>query len=397
LENLGIVITTLGVLLLLGLAGDLLARRIPVPRVTLLILFGVLIGPSALALLPVQAEAWYPLISNMALLMVGFLLGGKLSLANLREVGRLVLGISVFKVVGASLLVFLGLLAVGVPLPLALVMAGIAPASAPAAVTNVVEETRAEGRYTETMLGIVAIDDAWGLILFSLLLAVAQVLAAGGDGGALAALQYGGWEVGGALVLGLAVGIPAAYLTGRLNPGQPIQAEALGVVLLAGGLALWLEVSYLLTALVVGATVVNLASHHERPFHEIEHIEWPFMILFFLLAGASLHVAELAHLGWAGAAYIAMRAAGLILGAFVGGSVLGAEARIRRWMGLAVMPQAGVALGMALVAHNALPGLNGTILPLVVGSTVVFELVGPILTRWALERAGEAGKAPEAS
>jgi Kef-type K+ transport system membrane component KefB len=397
LENLGIVITTLGVLLLLGLAGDLLARRIPVPRVTLLILFGVLIGPSALALLPVQAEAWYPLISNMALLMVGFLLGGKLSLANLREVGRLVLGISVFKVVGASLLVFLGLLAVGMPLSLALVMAGIAPASAPAAVTNVVEETRAEGRYTETMLGIVAIDDAWGLILFSLLLAVAQVLAAGGDGGALAALQYGGWEVGGALVLGLAVGIPAAYLTGRLNPGQPIQAEALGVVLLAGGLALWLEVSYLLTALVVGATVVNLASHHERPFHEIEHIEWPFMILFFLLAGASLHVAELAHLGWAGVAYIAMRAAGLILGAFVGGGVLGAEARIRRWMGLAIMPQAGVALGMALVAHNALPGLNGTILPLVVGSTVVFELVGPILTRWALERAGEAGKAPEAS
>ena len=186
MENLGIVITTLGVLLLLGLAGDLLARRIPVPRVTLLILFGVLIGPSALALLPVQAEAWYPLISNLALLMVGFLLGGKLSLANLREV-----------------------------------MAGIAPASAPAAVTNVVEETRAEGRYTETMLGIVAIDDAWGLILFSLLLAVAQVLAAGGDGGALAALQYGGWEVGGALVLGLTVGIPAAYVTGRLNPGQP--------------------------------------------------------------------------------------------------------------------------------------------------------------------------------
>jgi len=392
-EDLGIVIATLGALLLLGLAGDLLSRRVPVPRVTLLILFGVLIGSSGLALLPTRAEHWYPLISNVALLMVGFLLGGKLSLTNLRKIGRQVLGISLFEVLGAALLVLLGLWLLGVPLPLALVLAGIAPASAPAAVSNVVEEIEARGTYTDTLLGIVAIDDAWGLIVFSLLLAAAQALSAGGDGSALGAIQHGGWELGGAVALGLLVGIPAAFLTGRLAPGQPIQAEALGVVLLAGGLALWLEVSYLLTALVVGATIVNLASHHERPFHEIEHIEWPFMILFFLLAGASLHVGELAHIGWAGLVYIVMRAVGLIVGAFVGGGATGAEPRIRRWMGLAIMPQAGVALGMALVASNALPGLNGTILPLVVGSTVVFELVGPILTRLALVRSGETAKA----
>jgi len=389
MENLGIITFTLGALLLLGLSGDLLSQRLPLPRVTLLVIFGVAIGPSGLALLPESAEDWYPFISNLALLMVGFLLGGKLSVSKLREIGGNVLGISLFEVLGASLLVLFGLLLVGVPLPLALILAGVAPASAPAAVSNVVDEMGARGKYTDTLLGIVAIDDAWGLIAFSLLVAVAQTLVVGGNGTPMGALLHGGRDLGGALLLGLAVGIPAAYLTGRLRPGQPIQAEALGVVLLAGGLALWLEISFLLTALVVGATIVNLASHHERPFNEIEYIEWPFMILFFLLAGASLHVAELAHIGVAGLAYIVFRALGLVAGAYIGGWAAGAEPRIRRWMGAAIMPQAGVALGMALVAGNTFPALKETILPLVVGSTVVFELLGPVLTRMALIRSGE--------
>ena len=392
MESVGIVLTILGALLLLGLVGDLLSHRIAVPRVTLLILFGVVIGSSGLGLLPERTEDWYPLISNVALLMVGFLLGGKLSLANLRQVGPQVLGISAFEVLGVVAFVLVGLLLAGISLPMALVLAGIAPASAPAAVNNVVEETGAEGRYTDTLLGIVAIDDAWGLIAFSLLLAVAQMLAAGADGSALGAIQYGAWDLGGALVLGLLVGVPAAFVTGRLQPGEPTQAEALGVVLLAGGLAVWLEVSYLLTALTVGATIVNLASHHERPFHEIEYIEWPFMILFFLLAGASLHVAELAEVGVAGGVYIVMRALGLVAGAFAGGRITGASPRIRRWMGWAIMPQAGVALGMALVASNQLGAIGASILPLVVGSTVVFELLGPVLTRLALIRAGEASR-----
>ncbi len=403
MADLDVIITTLGVLILLGLLGDLLSRRLPLPRVTLLVVFGVAIGPPGLGLLPDVAEQWYPLISNLALLMVGFLLGNKLSLANLRRVGRSVLGISAFEVLGVSLLVFLGLWLAGTPLELALILAGIAPASAPAAVTNVVEEAKSQGRFTDTLLGIVALDDAWGLIVFSLLLAVAQSL--GGEGAAGAALLHGGRELGGALLLGLLIGVPAAFLTGRLEPGEPTQAEALGVVLLAGGLALLLEASFLLTAMVVGATIANLAPHHERPFAEIRYIEWPFMILFFLLAGASLRVDELTQLGVIGGIYVLARVFGLILGAYAGGSVSRAPPRVRRWIGLAIMPQAGVALGMALVAGHAFPELEQDIVTLVVGSTVLFELLGPVFTRLALVRSGEwgrdkkggAGKPPESS
>lgn len=393
--DLGVITTTLGVLLLLGLLGDLLSQRLPLPRVTLLVILGVAVGPPGLGLLPEVAEQWYPFISNLALLMVGFLLGSKLSLANLRYVGRHVLGVSAFEVLGASLLVLLALWLAGAPPALALILAGIAPASAPAAVTSVVEEAQAEGPFTDTLLGIVAVDDAWGLIVFSLLLAVAQSL--GSDASAWGALLHGGRELGGALLLGLAIGVPAAFITGRLQPGQPTQAEAIGVVLLAGGLALLLEVSFLLTAMVVGATIVNLATHYERPFAEIQYIEWPFMILFFLLAGASLHLGELAQIGLIGAAYILARTLGLILGAYAGGRISGAPAHVRRWMGLAITPQAGVALGMALVAASAFPELQERIVTLVVGSTVLFELLGPILTRMALVRAGEWGRKKEAA
>ena len=389
-DSSGITITVLGALLLLGMLGDLAARVLPLPRVTLLVLFGVAIGGSGFELLPARTAEWYPLIADAALLMVGFLLGGKLSRATLKEVGKPVLAISVFEVLGAALTVALGLVLIGVDPVVALLLAGIAPASAPAAIQNVVQELGAKGRTTDTLLGVVAIDDAWGLIVFSLLLAGAQAFGAGGSGSPLDALAFGARDLGGAVVIGVLVGVPAAYLTGRLRPGEPTQAEALGVVFLAGGLAIWWEVSYLLTAMLVGALIVNLASHHERPFSEIEHFEWPFMVLFFVLAGASLELHRLGDIGLVGIAYILLRAGGLLAGAYLAGRAIGAPPAVRRWLGPAILPQAGVALGMALVAGNAFPALRDTVLPLIVGSTIVFELAGPALTRLALIRTGDA-------
>ena len=389
----GITIAVLGALLLLGMLGDLAARVLPLPRVTLLVLFGVAIGGAGFDLLPDRAVHWYPLIADAALLMVGFLLGGKLSGATLKEVGKPVLAISACEVLGTALTVALGLVLIGVDPVVALLLAGIAPASAPAAIQNVVQELGAQGKTTDTLLGVVAVDDAWGLIVFSLLLACAQAFGTGSDGDPLDALAFGARDLGGATAIGLLVGVPAAYLTGRLRPGEPTQAEALGVVFLAGGLAIWAEVSYLLTAMLVGAVIVNLASHHDRPFSEIEHFEWPFMVLFFVLAGASLELQHLADIGLIGLAYIALRAAGLLAGAYLGARAVSAPAAMRRWLGPAILPQAGVALGMALVAGNAFPALQDTVLPLVVGSTIVFELGGPALTRLALIRVGEAGGA----
>jgi len=376
----------LGAFMLAGLVTDFVGRRTPLPRVTLLLLLGVTIGPAGFDVLPVGSMAWFPALADIALVMVGFLLGGALTRANLRRHGRTVVWLSVAVVVVTALTVLFGLLAMGVALDLALLLAAIATATAPAATVDVAEELNARGPFTTVLLGIVAADDAWALIIFSLFLAAAQM---GNGSGGWEVLAHGGYELGGALLLGLVLGVPMAYLTGRIRPGEPTLIEALGIVLLCGGLALWLEVSFLLAAMVLGATVANLAKHHTRPFHAIKDIEWPFLVIFFLLSGATLELDALLGIGVIGAAYVALRIVGRLLGARWGGRLARADAPVRNWMGLALLPQAGVALGMALVAADRFPHLRATLIPLVIGATVVFEIIGPISTRFVLRRVGE--------
>ena len=169
-----------------------------------------------------------------------------------------------------------------------------------------------------------------------------------------------------------------------------MQSEAIGVVFICAGLAIWLNVSFLLAAMVAGFIIVNFARHHRRPFHEIEHVEWPFMVMFFVLAGASVTTSDVMQLGTIGAAYIVLRIVSRIAGAWTGAWLGGAARPTRRWMGVALMPQAGVAIGMALAASSHIGAMKDTLLAVAIGSTVFFELVGPVLTHLALRRVGEA-------
>lgn len=386
----GIAFITLGGLLLLGLATDFLGRRTALPRVTLLLAFGFLLGPMALDLVSEFSEQWFPLVTDIALLMVGFLLGGKLAFAWDGHTARQIFWISLSEVLITAGAITLGLLVLGFPLEIALLLGGIGTATDPAATTDVLEETGASGPFSHLLVGIVAIDDAWGLIAFSIMLALAQSLT--GNGIADGVLLHAAWELGGAVMLGVMLGLPMAYLTGRIRPGEPTLVEALGLIFLVGGLALWLEVSHLLSAMVLGLVVALRAAHHERPFHAIENIEWPFMILFFVLAGTALDVHGLLGAGLAGVAYIGLRVLGRVLGGWPGGWLAGAEPLTRRWVGMALLPQAGVAMGMALIATQRFPEHRELILPVVIGATVLFELVGPILTRYSLIRTRSVGE-----
>jgi Kef-type K+ transport system membrane component KefB len=373
--------------MLLGLVTDLLGRHTPLPRVTLLLAFGFAIGPSGLGVLPEIAPELFYLLSSMALVMIGFLIGGTLTRSSLVRHGRRVLTVSSVMVAATLAVVAIGLGLLGVPIEVALLLAGIATATAPAATADVVHEIGADGPFSQTLIGIVAVDDAWGLIAFTLMLAAVHII--NGDGETSVVILGGLWELVGALILGTVLGIPMAYLSGRISAGEPLQAEALGMVFLCGGLALWLEISFILAAMVMGAVVTNLARHHKRPFHAIEGIEWPFLVLFFVLAGASLEVDALWLAGWGLLGYVVLRVLGRLLGAWLGGVLCHDDPAQRWWMGLAMLPQAGVALGMALVAAQRLPTLGEIIIPVVVGATVIFELVGPVLTRLALRRVGE--------
>ena len=293
----------------------------------------------------------------------------------------------------AAATVFLATVAVEWAVVPALVLAGIAPASAPAATFDVIRENHATGQLTKTLMRVVAIDDALGILLFSILLAVAEAMAGGGS--AKTEILWGLWDVSGAIILGLILGQPMARLTGRLRKGEPAILEAAGFVFLCGGLATLLHVSYLLACMVLGAVVANRAKHHTRPFHAIEGAADPFLTVFFVLAGFRLEFSALESVGLLGMVYIVARSAALVVGGRLGARISGAPEVVREHLGWCLLPQAGVALGLGLLAAERLPEIGERLLPLIIASTVVFEVVGPMVTRHRLRLAGELDGDPK--
>ncbi len=389
----------LGLFLLVGFLAHVVGQRAHVPRVTLLLVIGVMCGPHVLGLVPDGVIEWFPTVAEVALSMVGFMMGERFIGKQLRATGRVVLLVALAETLGAALIVFCGLMLAGAPLGLALLLAGIAPASAPAATTDVIRESRAAGPLTDTVLGVVAVDDAFGIILFSLLLAIAQSISGAGFSGA--ELLGAAWEVFGGIALGASLGVVMAWVSGRAQPGELTLIETAGFVLLGGGLATALGVSYLLTAIALGATVANRAKHHERPFHAIEGISQPFLIVFFLLAGFEFDPSGLATFGLIGGVYVVARTAGKLLGSKFAARSDGTPPAVRSYVGWCLLPQAGVALGLGLVAAERFPEHGPRLLSVLVGTTFVFEVLGPIATKIALKRAGETGaakpSAPESS
>ena len=165
-----------GTLLLIGFVTDGLGKKTRLPRVTLLLVFGILVGPSALDLLPDKSESWFPIVSSIALAVVGFLLGGKLTMNALRRFGKQVLWVSVCVMMATILAVALGLIAFGFTYEIAIILVAIAPATAPAAVADVIAETNGKGKFCDTLTGVVAIDDCWSLIAFSILVSIVKAM-----------------------------------------------------------------------------------------------------------------------------------------------------------------------------------------------------------------------------
>ncbi len=383
IETAGLIL--LGVILSLSIFADALANRTRLPRVSLLVLVGV--GVAMVQQWGLDQPGGQPLaglsepLIHVALVMVAFLLGGELTFRRLRNIGALIMLLSLTVLMTGMAVVGVGLLLLGFPLVVAVSLAAISVATDPAEISETVHERGDTRLRARLLLGIVAIDDAWGILFFGLAMALLGWRLAGD--GTLALLQAS-WELGGALVLGAIVGLPAAWLTGRLKPGEPTQVEAIAVILLLAGFSLWFEVSALLAAMFAGALVANLSSHHSRSFNEIEHIEWPFLVFFFVFSGASIDLSYLGSAIWLTLAYIVLRLSGRYLGGVLGGYLVRRQASLPHDIGLALTPQAGIAMGMALLVAERFPDYGTLMLSTVVVSTVFFELLGPFLVRHVL-------------
>lgn len=381
----------LGILFLVGLLADVAGKLTPLPRVTLLLLSGIVIGPIGVDLIPDSFVAeWFPVLTTLALSMVGFLMGQKLSAQELRIRGRIVSLLALGKVFGAAAVVFTAVYLFTSDTVLALILAGIATTTAPAATFDVLQEMRArkdavDEEFSSNLVGVVALDDAYGLIIFSVTLAAADILI--GNGGSNYTLIEGLVEALSSIFLGALLGVPMAYITGRLDFGEgPIQAEAYGFVLVCAGVTSYLEFSPILAAMSMGSVVASLAKHHSRPFDAIEGMEWPFLILFFVLAGASFVPDGFGTLSVLTLLYVIARGVGTYVGTYGAATAMALDKPTRHWMGLTLLPQAGVALGIALIASQRLPQYEAIILPIILSATIILEVGSPVITRSVLRR-----------
>ena len=372
----------IGAMMLLGLLGETLGKRTQLPRVTILIGLGLAVGPLGLAWLPSGQLPWFDFVATVALTMIGFLLGGKFTGRTFRLYGKQSLWLAFGITVGTFAVVCGGMVAVGIELPIALVLAGVSLATDPVATLESVEDGGFDSPLLNLLSGIVAMDDMWGLVLFGLVMTAVGVAVEGSYQAHY--IWIGLWEMFGGIGLGIALGLPMAALSGRINKGKPMLLEALAAVFCCAGLSLMLEVSYLLAAITMGVTVAQLARHHHRPFHEVAHIEWPFLVLFLVLVGASFAPTDLAQYWPLAVAYILLRVMGRVLACWVFGRSMAVGDR--GLLGMSLLPQAGVALGTALYAKQHFPELSEAIITVTVAATIFFEIVGPISTRWALKR-----------
>jgi Kef-type K+ transport system membrane component KefB len=378
-----------GLIFILALGASKLLGRIKFPAVTSYLLLGILIGPYGLNLISKSLVNATDSIGYFVLGLVAFSLGQNFLWRELKHVGKTVISISCFAAFGAIALVTLGLLLIKRPVSEAIVLGGIAAATAPMATIMIVREYRAKGPFTRMLLGIVAIDDAWGIIAFAGAMVAAKLISLPATENVFASAMIGtGKEITGALVLGTILG----SLLSMLSRYSKIQMDSfifsIGFILINTGTSLKLGISPLLANMAMGVAVVNLTKRHIF-FDVLKRIDWPFYLLFFVLCGASLQIPFLRKLGVIGTVYVAARTLGKYGGAYLGGQIVHAEEKIKKYLGLGLIPQAGVALGLAIVAKAELPHCGDLIFTTTVATTIVFESIGPFCTKFAITKAGE--------
>ncbi len=383
----------LGLFLGTGMFLGLLASRVGFPRVTAYIVAGVFFSPELLGSYPLFSPTdWYEPITSAALGIIAYIIGGSITPSQLRRMGRLILASLLGESLGALFFVFLSfsfllpLVTDFSPFVLALAFATISTTTAPASTVAVLHQYRATGILPQVLLGVVALDDALGIILYSLVM----IVAGGGpnEGRELLALPL---ELGGSLLLGMGAAFLLVRAGRRVHQSSLLLPVVLGGIFLTLGAAESLSFSPLLSCMVLGFFARLLfPSSGERLFVPIEYFEELVFILFFTLAGAHFEFHVFAEHFLLVAVYTVARLGGKIVGASAGAWAGGASRNVRRWLGFGLAPQAGVAVGLALtLSHNPVfQEMRSMIVNVILGSTLINELLGPLAVKFALRKSG---------
>lgn len=419
------ILLCLSIALLMGLMLSRVAKLANLPAVTAYLVAGILIGPYLLGRLGVDglgftAEATanggytskylhsFSILSKVALGFIAFSIGNEFRVSQLKKIGKQATIVGIFQAVFTTLLVDAALIALHfampdkLPLEAAIILGAIASATAPAATLMVVKQYKAKGPVTDILLPVVALDDAVGLVLFAVSFGVAKAFIAGSVS-VVSLLVNPLIEIVGSLALGAIMGYLFSWCERFFHSRSKRLAVSVGFVFLTIALSMWekeigevhIRFSSLLVCMMLGTIFCNVCDFSEELMDRVDRWTAPLFVVFFVTSGAELDLSVFASgsIILIGVVYLISRSAGKYAGANLSARLSNCNDNIVKYLGITLLPQAGVALGMADMVKTSAEFADTSIASIVVSITLfavlIYELVGPALTKMALLKAGD--------
>lgn len=403
----------LSLALIVGLMLSRVAKMIKLPAVTAYLVTGIIIGPWCLGLFGVEGLGFtskeevesFEIISKVALGFIAFSIGNEFRLSQLKAIGKKATIIGIFQAFTATLVVDAALIALSFiipdnkfPLSAAIILGAIASATAPAATLMVVRQYKAKGPVTDTLLPVVAIDDAVGLVLFAVSFGVAKAIELG-QISILSVILEPVIEVVLSLGLGAIMGFMITYFERFFHSRSKRLTVSVAFVFLTVAISLLefkigevhVAFSSLLTCMMLGTVFCNCCDFSEELMDRLDRWTAPLYLLFFVISGAELDLTLFgdALIVLVGVIYIVFRCFGKYFGAYASAKFVGAEPNVVKYLGITLFPQAGVALGMANIAASKLGEIGAFVASITLFSVLIYEIVGPFLTKVSLMKSGE--------
>ncbi len=382
------IIFEVAVILLAGLVFGRLGKFIKLPNVTGYLIAGLLLGPSLLNIIPISMVNGFAVISDIALSFIAFSIGSQFSLKYFKQVGVAPIIIAITESFGAIILVTGALILAGFDLKLSIMLGAIAAATAPAQTIMVVNQYNAKGPLTSMLLSVAAIDDAVALVGFGIAAAVVNMLSSTDPVSVLSFLMPL-YQIAVSVALGIASGLLMKLLFRWFKKASNRICIITASILATYWLADIVGGSTLLACMALGAVLVNTTDETESAVKLTSAFTPPIFVIFFVISGAGFDIGALASIGVIGLIYVLARVGGKMFGAWFGGRVTHQEKKICNYLGPTLMPQAGVALGLIVLASSMVPEYAPQLRTVILCSTFIYSIIGPSAAKWALQKGGE--------
>ncbi|EPY2292641.1 cation:proton antiporter [Clostridium sporogenes] len=381
-----------GIALIVGVLFGKIMNRFKIPAVAGYIIAGLVLGVSGFNLENSVMIEKLSFIGDFALGIIAFNIGSELELSVIKKLGKPIFIIAFFEAILAFVAVTIITLILGEEIYTALILGAVASATAPAATVMVLKEMKAKGPLTTTLLGVVAVDDAICLMIYSVASSLAKVFMANKPINAYSIIVPPLIEIFFSLLAGFILGVILIYILNKCSRDSEIQTLTLGAIIILTGLCIKFNLSSLLASMCLGITVANLSAHSDEVFATIENFASPIITAFFVLAGARLDIRMIPKIGILGICYLIFRMIGKVSGASLGAKISKAPKTVQKYIGYGLFSQIGVAVGLAIIVSREFKGtgLDTKVLTILLATTIITEIIGPLSTKTAIIKAKEA-------